>query len=302
MKLALFDAHRVGVVDAAADMIHDVSTLVPHRTAADDDAFGAGWWVRLCRDLPDLAPRLARNLRSCPQRSLNEVHLLPPVLNPSKVVACAANYEGHVAEMAEARRRAGRPPGAQSGKFDVFLKAPSSIIGPGAEVVLPGEPLEEGCEVHHEAELALIVGRLARRVDPDRAMDHVLGYTISLDMTVRGDGDRSRRKSYDTFTPLGPWLTTLDEVPDPHDLPVRLSVSGQVRHDDTTANLRVGIPGIIEYVSRVMTLYPGDVIQTGAAPGVGAVDAGDVIVASIGGLGELRVTVGEETTRQGATR
>lgn len=296
MKLALFDSYRLGVVEQHSRTIFDVSERVPGLVLDDGDPIGAGWWVRLCRDFDEMAPRLTDDLGSCPQRALDDVRVLPPVLNPSKVVACAANYEGHVAEMAAARRSAGRPPGAGSGRFDVFLKAPSSIVGHDDEVVLPREPLQEGHAVHHEAELALVIGKRCRRVDQERAMDYVLGYTVSLDMTVRGEGDRSRRKSYDTFTPLGPWLSTSDEVRDPHDLPVRLSVSGAIRQDDTTANLRVRIPGIIEYVSRVMTLYPGDVILTGSAPGVGAVVPGDDVIASIGDLGELRLKVREETT------
>jgi len=223
---------------------------------------------------------------------LSSVRLRPPVLNPSKIVATASNYGEHVAEMREAvlARVAGRVE-AWLLDFDVFLKAPSSVIGPGAEVVLPPAALDQGKEVHHESELALVIGRGGAGIPEAEALDHVLGYLVGLDMTVRGDGDRSRRKSYDTFTPLGPWLTTADEVADPQALDIRLEVGGALRQKANTADMLVPIAGIVAYASSVMRLEPGDVILTGAPPGVGEVHAGDRIEASISGLGTLRVDV-----------
>ena len=136
------------------------------------------------------------------------------MLNPGKIVATASNYGEHVDEMREVvlERVAGRVDEWLL-DFDVFLKSTSSIAGPGDVITLPAGPVREGREIHHECELALVIGTGGSRIDPSRALEHVLGYTIALDMTVRGDGDRSRRKSYDTFTPIGPWLVTRDEIP-----------------------------------------------------------------------------------------
>jgi 2-keto-4-pentenoate hydratase/2-oxohepta-3-ene-1,7-dioic acid hydratase in catechol pathway len=171
--------------------------------------------------------------------------------------------------------------------FDVFLKAPSSIIGPGSEIRLP----DVAGEVHYEAELALVIGRGGRDIAESEALAHVLGYTILLDVTLRGDGDRSRRKSYDGFTPIGPWLTTADDVPDWRELGIRLWLNGEQRQSVRAGEMTVSVPAIVAYASRVMTLRPGDVIATGAPPGVGRIVPGDRVRAEIGGLGSLEVTV-----------
>jgi 2-keto-4-pentenoate hydratase/2-oxohepta-3-ene-1,7-dioic acid hydratase in catechol pathway len=175
--------------------------------------------------------------------------------------------------------------------FDVFLKAPSSIVGPGEPVVLPAEPVATGKEIHHEGELTFVIGRGGAQIAESDALDHVLGYTIGLDMTVRGEGDRSRRKSYDTFTPIGPWLVTADEVGDPHDLQVTLSVNGSLRQDVRTSTMTTRIPVIVAYASSVMRLDPGDIVMTGAPAGVGPVVAGDEIVTTIERIGSMRTPV-----------
>jgi 2-keto-4-pentenoate hydratase/2-oxohepta-3-ene-1,7-dioic acid hydratase in catechol pathway len=150
-----------------------------------------------------------------------------------------------------------------------------------------------GREIHHESELAVVIGSGGTNIPDSEALDHVLGYTIGLDMTVRGDGDRSRRKSYDTFTPIGPWITTRDEICDPHWLDVRLEVDGQVRQRARTAELLVGVGGIVSYASMIMRLDPGDVILTGAPPGVGEVRAGETMVSTISCIGWMRNSVQE---------
>lgn len=286
MKLALFDDWRLGVVDGDGATITDVTTALPD--GVDSDPFGAGWWVRLCRDFATLRPALAAAGAAGPARPLSEVRLRPPVLNPGKLLATASNYGEHVDEMRDVvlERVAGHID-AWLLDFDVFLKATSSIIGPSDPVVLPAGPVSDGKEIHHESELALVIGTGGSRIPEDRALDHVLGYTIALDMTVRGDGDRSRRKSYDTFTPIGPWLVTSDELGDPHALEVRLDVDGETRQCARTADLLVGVPGIVAYASTVMRLDPGDVILTGAPPGVGEVHAGETMVSTISGIGTM---------------
>jgi 2-keto-4-pentenoate hydratase/2-oxohepta-3-ene-1,7-dioic acid hydratase in catechol pathway len=286
VKLALFDDWRVGLVDVDAQTVRDVTASVPG--AGDTESFGAGWWVRLCRDFDALRAPLEKAARSCPARALSDVRLRAPVLNPGKLIATASNYGEHVAEMREVvlDRVAGRVDGWLL-DFDVFLKATSSIVGPDEAVVLPTGPVTDGREIHHESELALIIGRGGTHIAQSDALDYVLGYTIGLDMTVRGDGDRSRRKSYDTFTPMGPWIVTADEVADPNKLEVRLEVDGEVRQQANTKDMLVDIAGVIAYTSSVMRLDPGDVILTGAPPGVGQVKAGEVMVSEISEIGSM---------------
>jgi 2-keto-4-pentenoate hydratase/2-oxohepta-3-ene-1,7-dioic acid hydratase in catechol pathway len=287
VKLALFDDWRVGVVDTDAGTIVDVTEAVPG--AGDTDSFGAGWWVRMCRDFDSLRPALDRHRSSRSGVVLDDVRLRAPVLNPGKVIATASNYGDHVAEMRDVvlDRVAGHVEGWLL-DFDVFLKATSSIVGPGDAVVLPAGPVGDGLEIHHESELALIIGRGGSHIAPTDAPSHVLGYTIGLDMTVRGHGDRSRRKSYDSFTPVGPWIVTADGVADPNKLEVRLEVDGVVRQHANTADMLVDVSGIVAYASSVMRLDPGDVILTGAPPGVGQVQAGEIMMSEITEIGAMR--------------
>ena len=291
MRLAIFDDHRPGVVSADGQTIVDISAALPW--SHDPDPFGAGWWVRLCRDFHQLRDRIAEAAGSGQSRPLNSVRLCAPVLNPTKIVAAAANYAAHREEMhAIAARTGARPPGTGwLSEFEVFLKAPSSIIGPGETCRLPRRPVEEGKEIHHESELALVIGSGGSHIAEADALQHVLGYTIGLDMTVRGAGDRSRRKSYDTFTPIGPWITTADEVGDPHALEIRLTVNGEERQHVSSGEMSTKIPSILAYASSVMRLEPGDVVLTGAPPGVNQVHDGDVMDASISRLGGMRIPV-----------
>lgn len=284
MKLALFDDYRLGVVSADGRQIADVTAALPE--LHDPEPLGAGWWLRLCRDFAALRPRLEQAARMVAARPLDAVQLRAPVLNPSKIVACASNYGAHVAEMRESAQA-----NAWLLEFDVFLKAPSAISGPRDPVVLPSEPVAQGGEIHYECELALVIGPGGKDIAEADALAHVLGYLIGIDVTLRGQGDRSRRKSYDTFCPLGPWLTTADEITDPHALDIALKLNGTPRQQVNTRDLLVEVPGIIAYASRVMRLEPGDVILTGAPPGVGAIQAGDEMEAAISGLGQMTIPV-----------
>src|SRR3990172_1334928 len=182
--------------------------------------------------------------------------------------------------------------------FDVFLKAPSSIIGPSETVVLPNLP---GREIHHESELALVLGKGGRNIPENEALSHVLGYTILIDVTLRGEGDRSRRKSYDGFTPMGPWLVSADEIGDPQDLDIRLWVDGTLRQSVNTRDMLVKIPGIISYVSSVMTLNPGDVITTGAPPGVGEIRPGQIMTVEIEKIGRMEIPIRGTQGKNGTT-
>lgn len=290
MRLAIFDNWRLGAVHADHASITDVTDVLAEFRS--DEPARAGWWVGLCRDYPAIEPRLAAAVRRGPARPLREVRLRAPVLNPGKVVACASNYAAHVAEMREKvmpQETSGT--GAWLLDFDVFLKAPSSISGPADPVLLPEAPLAAGREIHHESELTVVIGRGGKDIPEESALTHVLGYLIGLDLTERGPGDRSRRKSYDTFTPLGPWLTTADEIADPNAFEIELRVGAAVRQKVSTADMLTPLARIIAYASSVMRLEPGDVIMTGAPPGVGPIAVGDVVDVAISGLGAMRLDV-----------
>jgi 2-keto-4-pentenoate hydratase/2-oxohepta-3-ene-1,7-dioic acid hydratase in catechol pathway len=205
---------------------------------------------------------------------LSEVKLLAPVL-PSKVVAIGKNYAEHVREMG------GSEPPAEP---VIFMKPSTSVIGPDDPIVLPAL----SAEVHHEAELAVVIGRLVREVPVERAMDAVLGYTCANDVTARdlqrSDGQWTRAKGFDTFCPLGPWVVT---DLDASDLEIECRVDGELRQHGRTSDLLRGVPELISYVSAVMTLLPGDVILTGTPAGVGPLRGGEQVSVSIERIGTL---------------
>jgi len=223
----------------------------------------------------------ALDVDALPSQPLDLARLAAPVARPGKVVGAPVNYLDHQAEMGEQRTIA---------DYGMFLKAPSSVIGPTGSVRLPYTDVR----TDHEGELGVVIGRTASRVPVERALDHVLGYAPVLDITVRSGEDRSTRKSFDTFTPFGPWVTTADEVPDPGALDLRCWVDGELRQHASTADLIYGVAELIAYTSHVMTLHPGDVIATGTPAGVGPIAAGQRVVVEIAGLGRLDVGVTDE--------
>ena len=186
--------------------------------------------------------------------------LLSPVSDPGKIVAIGLNYVDHAAEVE--MKLPSEPL--------VFAKFPSSIAG-------PDDPIEWSEEltnaVDYEAELAVVIGRPARRVAPERALEHVLGYTCLNDVSARdlqfGDGQWVRGKSLDTFCPIGPWLVTADEIPDPGLLRISCTIDGEVLQDASVGDLIFSVPELIARLSHAFTLQPGDVIATGTPPGIG---------------------------------
>jgi 2-keto-4-pentenoate hydratase/2-oxohepta-3-ene-1,7-dioic acid hydratase in catechol pathway len=204
---------------------------------------------------------------------LASVRLLAPVL-PSKVVCIGKNYADHIAEM------------GLSAPADpvVFLKPSTSVIGPGEAIVLP----RNSDRVDHEAELAIVVGRLCREVPRARAHEVILGYTCANDVTARdhqaADKQWTRGKSHDTFCPIGPWIET--EL-DASDVVVQARVDGDLKQDGRTSALIHDIPAIVEWVTAFMTLLPGDVILTGTPAGVGPITAGQTVSVTVGGVGTL---------------
>jgi 2-keto-4-pentenoate hydratase/2-oxohepta-3-ene-1,7-dioic acid hydratase in catechol pathway len=219
----------------------------------------------------------ARTGREVP---LAETELRAPVL-PSKVVVIGRNYADHARES----------PAADSGGVPlVFLKPPTAVIGPGDEIVLPPG---EG-EVVFEGELAVVIGQVCRRVPAADADSVILGYTCANDVTARDVGKRTaswtQAKSFDTFNPLGPWVST---GIDASALRITTTVNDIMRQNDTTASMTYGTADLVAYVSSIMTLLPGDVILTGTPSGNGPVHHGDVVSVSIEGIGALSNTVVE---------
>jgi 2-keto-4-pentenoate hydratase/2-oxohepta-3-ene-1,7-dioic acid hydratase in catechol pathway len=203
---------------------------------------------------------------------LRDVRLRVPVADPSKIIAAPVNYRDHQAEMSV---------DTQVGALGFFLKAPSSLLDPGGTIQLPYHDRR----FDQEGELALVIGRTARRVSEQEALSYVFGYTGLLDITMRGGEDRSTRKSFDTFAPMGPVLVTADEFGNPDDVELRCWVSGDLRQKASTRDLIWGVARLVSYASSVTTLYPGDVISTGTPAGVGPLIAGDTIRLELSGLG-----------------
>ena len=208
-----------------------------------------------------------------PPVPLAGVRLLAPVL-PSKIVAVGKNYAAHAQEMG----------GEVPLEPMIFLKPSTAVIGPGDPITLP----EQSERVEHEAELAVVIGRLCSEVPIRRVPEVVLGYTCANDVTARDlqatDGQWGRAKGFDTFCPLGPWIET--EL-DPTAVGVRCTVNGDVRQDGTTADLVRGVAELVAWISNVMTLLPGDVILTGTPAGVGPLVDGDSVSVSLSSIGTL---------------
>lgn len=230
-----------------------------------------------------LAGGQVHRLRSGPWEDLSpgdcvaaasEVQLLAPCL-PSKIVAVGRNYAAHAAELGN----------SVPSEPLIFLKPPSSVIGPGAAIVYPHHLSRR---VDHEAELAVVVGRRARHVRAEEALAFVRGYTCANDVTARDlqekDEQWNRSKGFDTFCPLGPWIVPELEV---SDLAVRCRVNGELRQDGRTRDLIFGIGELLAYVSAVMTLEPGDVLLTGTPEGIGPLHPGDRVAIDVQGIGTL---------------
>ena len=217
-------------------------------------------------------------LDELPRVRLNDVIFEPIVPDPTKVIAAPVNYRDHQEEMSQDY-------GIEA--LGIFLKAPSSVLGHGGIVRLPYTDRR----FDQEGELAVIIGRTARFVPETAALDVVAGYTCCLDITMRGGEDRSTRKSFDTFTPVGPFMVTPDEAGDASALQLRTTVSGVLRQDADIADLIWDVPCLVSYASSVMTLNPGDIITTGTPAGIGQITDGDEISVAIDRIGGLSVSV-----------
>ena len=284
MFLCQFDDNRLGLVEN--DLIRDVTSILDRLPSQRYpyprcDVFIEG--------LAALRPAILDLAYRAPAIRCSKVQLLSPVANPGKVIGAPVNYAKH---LEEARIDPGlhhqNPAHLQPvHQIGLFLKATSSVIGPSHGVVIQHPERR----TDHEVELAVIIGKRAKSIFRADALSYVAGYCIGLDITVRGAEERSLRKSIDTYTVLGPWMVTSDELLDPSQLTLSLSVNGDIRQKGYTRDLILDVAELIEFASSFYTLYPGDVLLSGTPEGVGPINSGDVMVASIDVIGDMEVKV-----------
>lgn len=272
MKIVRFNEGRIGVTDGK--VVVDVTRL-----CGDADEWPPVAANRLIRNYEELRTELEARLRAGSDLRLADVELRTPIPWPNKLIAFPVNYHDHATEM------------SSRGLANVqgyFLKANSSLSGASDPIELPDLP---GRPIHHECELAIVIGKEGRQIEAERAWEHVFGYACLVDVTVRGKEERVTRKSYDSFTPVGPWIVTIDEVPDASNLAMKLWVNDELRQSANTRDLIVSIPEMIAMSSSVSTLYPGDVIASGTPAGVGPIEDGDVVTIEIAEVGRMRLPV-----------
>ena len=264
--------------------------LLADGTRRDASAFGGSWNEAFFGGdgLERLAAWAREHAATAPVVP-DDVRLGSPVPRPSKIVCIGLNYADHARETGAAIPT----------EPVIFFKASTALCGPDDDLVLPRGSVKTDWEV----ELAVVIGRRARYVAPEDGLRHVAGYALHNDYSERQDqlergGNWSKGKSHDTFAPLGPFLATPDEIGDPHSLPMWLSVNGTKRQDSSTREMVFQVPALVSYLSRFMTLLPGDVISTGTPPGVGLgfkppiyLKEGDVVDLGIEGLGRQRQRV-----------
>jgi len=285
MKLCRFDEDRLGVV--VGNMVHDVTAAQDEiRKSARYDMKGDA----VIAALPTWRPRIEEMAKQVAGKPLSSVKLLSPIARPSKTMAAPTNYKKHIEEMRsrtdlprEATQR--QPP--DIGKAGIFLKSNSSIVGPSEGI--PLRFLDRTNE--HEIELVAIIGKQGTNIPKDQAKEYIAGYTLGLDMTCRGGEDRSFRKSIDGYSVLGPWFVTADEIANPDDVTVTLTVNGVLKQTADTKDLIYDIGRLIEFASSFYTLYPGDVYYTGTPQGVSPVKPGDVLRGKCDQVGEFEITV-----------
>jgi 2-keto-4-pentenoate hydratase/2-oxohepta-3-ene-1,7-dioic acid hydratase in catechol pathway len=281
MKICRFNDDRLGLV--SGNEVIDVSAALTAPAIKPWPLPREDWLIanldRVCSAI--------RQAEGGARYRLKDVRLLSPVANPGKIIGAPVNYRAHLYEANADQQISAGTTVKTIDHYGLFLKANSSLVGP-AEGVMLGLTSRRN---DHEGELVVVIGRACRNVHEANALDYVAGYCAGLDMTVRGVEERSLRKSLDSYTVLGPWLTTVDEVDDPGDLLIHLEVNGEVRQHCSTAHLIFSVKRLIAYASEFYSLYPGDVIMTGTPAGVGPVAAGDTISLTIDKLGAMDVAV-----------
>jgi 2-keto-4-pentenoate hydratase/2-oxohepta-3-ene-1,7-dioic acid hydratase in catechol pathway len=285
---------------------HEAGMVADERVYPLGQALVAAGHVRQGYSMPEVIDALAsrpaalqcaRDALKGRSRALAELRLLAPIEDPPSLWCAAANYKDHQAEMKAA---SGGPDRSDYTKDDLmaefFLKPSSSIIGPGGTIVLP----RIAKHVDYECELCAVVGRRARHVTEERALDFVFGYTICWDISQRDPWGRNRqntrniRKGFDTFTALGPWIVTKDELSEPQDTRIHVELNGKHVMTAHTRDMICGVREHIRFLSSVVTLRPGDLISTGTPAGVAKLAPGDKLKGRIERIGEMTLAVAAE--------
>jgi 2-keto-4-pentenoate hydratase/2-oxohepta-3-ene-1,7-dioic acid hydratase in catechol pathway len=279
MKVCRYDDDRLGIVqgDEVLDVTQALGEIPEQRwPLAQGDPLILNF-RKVIAAAKKLAPKAKR-------KALAKVKLLSPVANPGKIVAAPINYNDHITESIKDPGIAHGRTNIQRGigEWGLFLKASSSLIGFGEEIRLRWPERRND----HEVELALVIGKQGNKIPRQKALEHVCGYAIGLDMTVRGPELQCFRKSIDTYAVLGPWLVTADEVGDPNHLDLSIAVNGETRQSSNTRYLVYDVERLIEFGSSMYTLHPGDIIMTGTPAGVSPVKPGDTLHAYVEGVGE----------------
>ncbi len=285
MKICRFNGGRLGVVqDGEVFDVTSVLDLLPAQR------YPLPQKDLLIEALPQLKVPLRQAMTNAKRYAVADVSFLSPVANPGKIIGAPINYKAHVKE---SRKDPGIAHGrsvTSIGDWGMFLKAGSSLIGCGQEIELRFADRRND----HEVELGVVIGSVCRNVKRDVAMAHVAGYSIALDMTLRGPEFQCFRKSIDSYSVLGPWLVTADEISDPDQLDLWLRVNGEMRQRSNTRHLVFDIARLIEFASSFYTLNPGDIIMSGTPEGVGPVKPGDLIEAGIERIGNFSIRVAPE--------
>jgi 2,4-diketo-3-deoxy-L-fuconate hydrolase len=293
MRLCRFNDNRIGVV--RGDRVHDVTGILDR---LEPFRYPAPVGDRLISNLDAWRPEIEALADKSVSLPVGEARFLSPVANPSKIIGVPTNYQAHRAEMAadktipsnsKARTEAGVSlVGAQMVVDQgFFLKANSSLVGPSEGVTIRFPDRRND----HEAELGLVIGKRGSDIAEADALDYVAGYALALDMVVRGKEDRSFRKSIDTYSVLGPWLVTRDEIADCETLDFSLWVNDELRQKSNTSDMIMKVRQQIALASSFYTLLPGDIIMTGTCSGVGRVAPGDVMTFEMQGIGRMKVPV-----------
>jgi 2-keto-4-pentenoate hydratase/2-oxohepta-3-ene-1,7-dioic acid hydratase in catechol pathway len=272
MRLCRFGENRLGVVEG--NQLRDVTAALD-AIPASRYPFPPG--DMLIANLEKVNARARELAKTAAQMPIDSQALLSPVANPSKIIGAPMNYRTGQDETAVAAALS----------LGLFLKANGSLAGASEGIAL--RMMER--QIDYEVELGVVIGKQASNVKRDEALKYVAGYAVALDITPHGKEERSLRKSCETYTVLGPWLVTADEIPEPGNLDLQLVVNGERRQQGNTRQMIRDVPGLIEYASSFYTLYPGDIFLSGTPAGVGPLKPGDELVATIEKIGTMKVSV-----------
>jgi 2-keto-4-pentenoate hydratase/2-oxohepta-3-ene-1,7-dioic acid hydratase in catechol pathway len=294
MKICHYNRNEAGVVEG--DKVYPIGEALVKANYVRDRYTMLGVVTALANEAG--AMEIARNaVKSAKPLPLASVKLLAPITNPPSLWAAAANYRAHQAEM---KIKMGSVDRAELSKDELmaefFLKPTSSIIGPGDTVILP----KISKDVDFECELCAVIGKKARKVTEDQALDYVFGYTICWDLSQRDPWGRGRhntrniRKGFDTFTALGPWIVTKDEIDEPQNLSINVEQNGKPAMTAHTSDMICGIREHIRFLTSCLTLRPGDLITTGTPAGVKKLADGDHLKGTIDKIGSMELNVAAE--------